>query len=61
MALSKKAKAEKKEKVEAKKEEPKVNMVTVMRFNKVFNRRDKMEIPRDEMVLGYYGDIIVEE
>ena len=61
MALSKKAKAEKKEKAEAKKEEPKVDMVTVMRFNKIFNKREKMEVPREEMIVGYYGDVVVEE
>ena len=66
MAAKKESKAktvEKKEKVEVKKEEvktPEVQMVTVMRFNKIFNRREKMTVPRNEMLHGYYGDTLVE-
>ena len=48
------------EKVEEK-AEPKVRMVKVRRFNKVFNRREEMEGPEDEVELaGYYADILVE-
>ena len=48
------------EKVEEK-AEPKVRMVKVRRFNKVFNRREEMEVPEDEVELaGYYADILVE-
>jgi|TARA_R110000751_G_scaffold55804_3_gene119611 hypothetical protein len=66
MAAKKESKAktvEKKEKVEVKKEEvktPEVQMVTVMRFNKIFNRREKMTVPKEDMILGYYGDIVAE-
>lgn len=35
-------------------------MVTVMRFNKIFNKREKMTVPRNEMLHGYYGDTLVE-
>ena len=43
------------------KAEPKVRMVKVRRFNKVFNRREEMEVPEDEVELaGYYADILVE-
>lgn len=58
-----KAKTEKKEEVEVEKEEvktPEVQMVTVMRFNKIFNKREKMTVPKEDMILGYYGDIVVE-
>ena len=49
------------EKVEEKVAEPKVRMVKVKRFNKVFNRREEMEVPEDELELvGYYADILVE-
>ena len=49
------------EKVEEKVAEPKVRMVKVRRFNKVFNRREEMEVPEDEVELvGYYADILVE-
>jgi len=49
------------EKVEEKVAEPKVRMVKVKRFNKVFNRREEMEVPEDEVELaGYYADILVE-
>ena len=48
------------EKVEEK-AEPKVRMVKVRRFNKVFNRREEMEVPEDEVELaGYYADLLVE-
>ena len=48
------------EKVEEK-AEPKVRMVKIRRFNKVFNRREEMEVPEDEVELaGYYADILVE-
>ena len=48
------------EKVEEK-AEPKVRMVKIRRFNKVFNRREEMEVPADEVELaGYYADILVE-
>ena len=48
------------EKVEEK-AEPKVRMVKVRRFNKVFNRREELEVPEDEVELaGYYADILVE-
>tara|TARA_R110000751_G_scaffold292716_2_gene400088 strand:- start:1123 stop:1326 length:204 start_codon:yes stop_codon:yes gene_type:complete len=65
---AKKAKAEKvkakteklEEKVEAKKE-PEVEMVDVMRFNKIRNRREPMTVPKAEMLLGYYGDIVVKK
>ena len=56
-----KAKTGKKEKVEAKKKEPEVEMVTVMRFNKIFNKREKMTVPKSEMLTGYYGDVLVEQ
>ena len=62
----KKAKAKtvkKEEKVEVKEDEvkaPEVEMVTVMRFNKIFNKREKMTVPRQEMLHGYYGDIVAE-
>ena len=61
---TKKAAAKKEEVVEKKVEEeakPKVRMVKVRRFNKVFNRREEMEVPEDEVELaGYYADILVE-
>tara|TARA_R100001163_G_C5053206_1_gene189797 strand:- start:854 stop:1042 length:189 start_codon:yes stop_codon:yes gene_type:complete len=55
-----KKEAAKKEAVKEVKE-PEVEMVTVMRFNKVFNKREKMTVARDEILHGYYGDIVVEE
>ena len=53
--------AAKKTTKKAAKAEPKVRMVKVRRFNKVFNRREEMEVPADEVELaGYYADILVE-
>ena len=64
MAAKKKATkkaAAKKEVVEEKVEEPKVRMVKIRRYNKVFNRREEMEVPEDEVELaGYYADLLVE-
>tara|TARA_R100000655_G_scaffold82935_2_gene122496 strand:- start:23307 stop:23498 length:192 start_codon:yes stop_codon:yes gene_type:complete len=56
-----KKEAAKKEAVKEEVKKPEVEMVTVMRFNKVFNKREKMTVARDEILHGYYGDIVVEE
>ena len=41
-----KKEAAKKEAVKEEVKKPEVEMVTVMRFNKIFNKREKMTVPR---------------
>ena len=56
-----KKEAAKKEAVKEEVKKPEVEMVTVMRFNKIFNKREKMTVPKSEMLTGYYGDVLVEQ
>ena len=44
-----------------KKAEPSVPMITVRRFNKTSNKRELMTVKKDELLLGYYADIVCDE
>tara|TARA_R110000824_G_scaffold80564_1_gene202649 strand:- start:15683 stop:15880 length:198 start_codon:yes stop_codon:yes gene_type:complete len=58
MAAKKAAKATKKEEVvEEVKEEPKVLMVKVLRFNPKTGNRDPMEVPASDVLTHQNGDL----
>jgi len=53
--------AKKEVKKEKEVEAPKVQMITVRRFNKETAKREVMEIPADELIAtGYYADVVFE-